>query len=44
MNRHRAFAAAGLSLLTGAWMVHAAGQSDQKTPLKGSAAFGRSTG
>jgi glucose/arabinose dehydrogenase len=39
MNRHRAFAAAGLSLLTGAWMVHAAGQSDQKTPLKGSAAF-----
>src|SRR6266404_916380 len=39
MNTHRAVAAVGLSLLAGAWMVQAAGQSDQKTPLAGSAAF-----
>ena len=39
MNKHRAIVAAGLLVLAGAWMVHAAGQSDQKTALKGSAAF-----
>ena len=39
MNTHRAIFSAGLAVLAGAWMVHAAGQSDQKTALKGSAAF-----
>src|SRR5476651_2832722 len=39
MNRHRAIVSAGLAVLAGAWMVQAAGQSSQKTPLTGSAAF-----
>jgi glucose/arabinose dehydrogenase len=39
MTTHRAMAAAGLSLLTGAWMVQAAAQNLPKTVLSGPAAF-----